>query len=1566
MDKVMLWLLVLKLHSSSVSGAMDSCYESQGAASRCMPKFENAAFNRTVMVSNVCGSPPEDFCTQTGSTRSCHRCDSTDPHLHHNATYLSDFHNDEESTWWQSQSMFYGVQYPNSVNITLHLGKAYEITYVRLKFHTSRPESFAIYKRTREDGPWLPYQYYSASCRKTYGQTNKGYLRPGDNERLATCTDEFSDISPLTGGNVAFSTLEGRPSAYNYDQSPLLQEWVTATDLLISLNRLNTFGDEFFKDPQVLRSYYYAISDFSVGGRCKCNGHASECVSDEMGRLVCDCQHNTWGPDCEKCQPFYHDRPWARATADSANECLRCNCSRRSEECFFDAELYRSTGHGGYCENCRDGTAGPHCERCEDNFYRSDPRDVCLPCNCNVLGSRSVQCGGDGRCVCKASVTGEKCDSCQPGYHSLTASGCRACECHSEGSVSVCNPQDGQCRCKANVEGYLCDRCKPGSFNLGTGNVDGCLACFCYGHSAVCSSSLHYSAVNITSDFIEDTDGWTGVFATGLEFPLIWKEGEVYLLPYSEDDIGFYKAPEKFLGNKLLSYGQPLSFTFQAESWELLPQSVTVVLQGSGLTISALLSPLQGEEPSSVLQHTFVLRLQEREEGQQPVLSSFDYHRLLSNLTAIKISNAGGQNYTSQLSGVTLLSAAPSLWTSAPWVEECVCPQGYAGEFCERCASGYKREIPNGGPFTRCLPCTCNQHGTCDPETGVCHCTDNTAGDACNSCLDGYYGNPSVGHAGDCAPCPCPEQSSCAEVPGTGEVVCTDCPPGRRGTRCELCDDGFYGDPRGQYGAVQPCVACQCSGNVDSNALGVCDHVTGRCLKCLYHTEGVHCQRCQEGYYGNALDPDPGNKCRPCSCSPSGSVVSAQGCDPQTGQCQCLSHVMGRDCSQCERGFFNLRPRVGCERCNCSTTGAVSPACHPITGRCTCRPGVEGTGCDSCRKGFFNFSPRGCRACNCNPMGSVTMQCHDNATCVCREGFVGYKCDQCELNFFHNRRTHQCEECPVCYSLVRDEAAKLKAGLQALEKRLQGYDCRNRHGYKNNLIQGEGAWTNALEDLLAIQDARKAFVKEFKELEESVGRVQAGLSTTTLTLNCSREESAGVCRILADTSSATRSAQRQLQEAAQTLASMISHLLIFQVIPFEAPAGPNQWTVMVKEFRTLAVGHKEVGDYIESIAQKAFTASNQTYALLHAFLENNSTETHIRSLAEQFLEMHQAKDNLTLSVNEMLTEANKTYVSVQKTHSEMAQVLLNLTAFQQEITPETNFTITDLQLENIFIVFICMLTCLLWAARVREAKSTAESSVVKGKEVEAEASALVKELEDMKKTWPRKTAQIKASVKKGKIVKEKILSDSKKKTKQGEKIIRPALDNSTLANATATEAESMASGATKGARGVLSQAREARGDSLHLNFTANAILHKLTDQEGRTAQLSREMGEIEEVADTAGDAKDNIETAKRYLEQYALILSELLDDIEENKADEQLDRILNETATQLGALRRRVESQSLDEKIRALQEAARQQQSELTAVDKDIVEILVEKTSLEDIALNLPEGCMDGPKTGRL
>jgi hypothetical protein len=144
-----------------------------------------------------------------------------------------------------------------------------------------------------------------------------------DDEAIALCSEEDSDIAPLTGASVVFSTLENRPNAYKFEEMPSLKEWVTATDIMISLNRLNTFGDEIFDDTKVLQSYFYAISDISIGARCKCNGHASKCTAADGLNYRCECQHNTDGDDCEKCLPNYNDLPWSPATLTNAHECKR-------------------------------------------------------------------------------------------------------------------------------------------------------------------------------------------------------------------------------------------------------------------------------------------------------------------------------------------------------------------------------------------------------------------------------------------------------------------------------------------------------------------------------------------------------------------------------------------------------------------------------------------------------------------------------------------------------------------------------------------------------------------------------------------------------------------------------------------------------------------------------------------------------------------------------------------------------------------------------------------------------------------------------------------------------------------------------------------------------------------------------------------------------------------------------------------------------------------------------------------------------------------------------------------
>ncbi|XP_043542039.1 laminin subunit gamma-3-like, partial [Chiloscyllium plagiosum] len=121
-------------------------------------------------------------------------------------------------------------------------------------------------------------------------------------------------------------------------------------------------------------------------------------------------------------------------------------------------DLYRRTGHGGQCLNCRDSTAGSHCETCKENFYRRTADEMCQPCNCSVVGSLSLQCDHNGDCVCKGTVTGKTCDQCQKGYHSLSEGGCRKCGCHPEGSIGDCDPANGECTCKQNVEGALCHR----------------------------------------------------------------------------------------------------------------------------------------------------------------------------------------------------------------------------------------------------------------------------------------------------------------------------------------------------------------------------------------------------------------------------------------------------------------------------------------------------------------------------------------------------------------------------------------------------------------------------------------------------------------------------------------------------------------------------------------------------------------------------------------------------------------------------------------------------------------------------------------------------------------------------------------------------------------------------------------------------------------------------------------------------------------------------------------------------------------------------------------------------
>ena len=287
----------------------NSCYDEYGRPQMCLPEFHNLAYGKRIFASHSCGKPPRRFCRKDLRGQTCDICDSSKPSKAHPVEFLTDLHNQNNVTCWQADRK----QSRENVTLILSLGKTFDITYISLQFCGTRPDSMVIYKSLDFGKSWRPYQFYSSSCSKVYGRPKKA-LAPRENEQEALCTDAHL-ITPLQGGRIAFSTLEGRPSAKDIESSLVLQEWVSATDIKVVFNRISSTRTRDVHQ-------YYAVSDLAVGGRCHCNGHASSCPMNRDGRAVCDCKHHTAGNNCEQCKAFFNDRPWRLATENSANECV--------------------------------------------------------------------------------------------------------------------------------------------------------------------------------------------------------------------------------------------------------------------------------------------------------------------------------------------------------------------------------------------------------------------------------------------------------------------------------------------------------------------------------------------------------------------------------------------------------------------------------------------------------------------------------------------------------------------------------------------------------------------------------------------------------------------------------------------------------------------------------------------------------------------------------------------------------------------------------------------------------------------------------------------------------------------------------------------------------------------------------------------------------------------------------------------------------------------------------------------------------------------------------------------
>ncbi|NXU14074.1 LAMB4 protein, partial [Pardalotus punctatus] len=301
-----------------------------------------------------------------------------------------------------------------------------------------------------------------------------------------------------------------------------------------------------------------------------------------------------------------------------------------------------------------------------------------------------------------------------------------------------------------------------------------------------------------------------------------------------------------------------------------------------------------------------------------------------------------------------------------------------AGSHCERCMDGYYGNPLHGEP---CRPCMCpgaprsNRYfaRSCyqDSQSAqlVCNCLQGYSGNQCDECPSGFYKNLSSPGL-DCAPCPCnnnidlTDPESCNRV--TGE--CTKCLHNTHGANCQFCKPGYFGSALNQN-----CQRCTCNlAGVHpamcpgGDAACLCDPATGAC-PCLPNVLGATCDQCASGYW----DLASGKGCQTCDCDPKNSQSNQCNqarkllCFPGTrltGQCPCKPGYSGRCCNECEENYFG-NPQMHCISCECNLEGTRQPTCDKATGACNCRAGVTGRLCDQCGRGFEKDFPS-CRQCH--------------------------------------------------------------------------------------------------------------------------------------------------------------------------------------------------------------------------------------------------------------------------------------------------------------------------------------------------------------------------------------------------------------------------------------------------------------------------------------------------------------------------------------------------------------------------------------------------------------------------
>ncbi|KAK8404590.1 hypothetical protein O3P69_007682 [Scylla paramamosain] len=884
--------------------------------------------------------------------------------------------------------------------------------------------------------------------------------------------------------------------------------------------------------------YYYQdpdreLYDSEICQPCNCDSRGSvdnaicDSRSDPVAGLLagrCHCKTNVDGLKCDRCKAGY----W-NFSSENPEGCQACTCNTlgtiNNEGCNVIS---------GECA-CKRFVIGRDCNQCLPQHYGlSEHPDGCQPCNCDPGGALDNNCDVlNGQCKCRPHVSGRRCDMPEEGYY-VAALDYLTYEAElargSENCQVVMRALDGR---EATWTGLGFMRVFEGSYlEFDIENIE---------------TSMDYDfVIRYEPQF---RGNWENVMVT-IERPGPLDPNGPCANTRPTDDQMVINLPDSRRHVKLfppvcLEAGKhyKVRIDFRRSNAHTDSPSASVLID------SIVLVPRV--DSISFYSGSLINDNRRQEYERYRCSETFYEGQSLASVPEVckehHLDSIGflvyGQAYSCQCDGTGSKSSICSSLGG-----QCECKTNVVGRRCDHCAPGtygfgpegckvcdcspvgaldnfcnqqtgqckcrpntYGRQCNECQPgfwnFPNCQRCQCNGHAdTCDSYTGVCReCRDNTSGTNCDVCVEGFYGDPRLEVGIACRPCPCPGTADsghsfadrCTLDPRTKDVVC-ECAEGYAGSRCDVCADNYFGDPEVPGGQ---CQSCDCNNNIDISRPGNCDERTGECQRCLFNTFGFHCERCQPGYYGDALNQE----CRECVCNLLGTNQTIGACDHETGQCPCLPNVLGLECDHCATSHWKIASGNGCEACACDPIGSYSDQCNEhevwqsrsaFDGQCQCRPGFGGRQCNQCETNYYGDPRIECLSCNCNREGSETLQCnHETGRCECREGIGGDKCDECARGY--TGQAPYCQPCGECFDnwdIILTELKERTQGLIAAAGEIKQTGATGAYSHEFESMEEK------IEDVRDILLSANLTSQSLASLKELIAELSANLTAASLNL----------------------------------------------------------------------------------------------------------------------------------------------------------------------------------------------------------------------------------------------------------------------------------------------------------------------------------------------------------------------------------------------------------------------------------------------------------------------------------